>query len=411
MKYQPIYLNKDFQHSVLKPLVNDLDAPLFFYDLDFLRTHLQSGVQICKELGVRYLYACKANGLGQIISCIRQSGADFDVASQGELEQVLEAEVQPDQIICTGPAKSARYLSLLLERGVRTFILESEQQLRDLQNLCQQFDIHAKALLRLQLQWDKAENSVLGGSSTTVFGLEDTHWIDVLRRQTHNRVDIMGVHCFQWGNLTNLDDLHETWHSVIQRSAKFCQEARIQNRVIDLGGGLGIDYKSTNLSEYSWESIGDILKKINDQKLFDQIWIEPGRYSVGLCAAYLSRVIDRKRTRNKDFLILESGMNHLLRPALTQEGFPVTNASSQDTQANQFSIHGPLCTSLDWLGTADLPANTAAEDILMFSKSGAYGFSESMPLFLAHQWPAEVCWSNEKIDIQRSAAPAQEFMK
>jgi len=411
LKYQPIYLNKDFQHSVLKPLVNELDAPLFFYDLDFLSTHLQSGVKICTELGVRYLYACKANGLGQIISRIRQAGADFDVASQGELEQVLKAEVQPDQIICTGPAKSARYLSLLLEHGVRTFILESEQQLRDLQNLCQQFDIHAKALLRLQLQWDKAENSVLGGSSTTVFGLEDTHWIDVLGRQTRDRVDILGVHCFQWGNLTNLDDLYNTWHSVIQRSAKFCQEARIQNRVIDLGGGLGIDYTSTNLIEYSWESIGDILKKINNQKLFDQIWIEPGRYSVGLCAAYLSRVIDRKRTRNKDFLILESGMNHLLRPALTQEGFPVINASSKDTQTTQFSIHGPLCTSLDWLGIADLPANTAAEDILMFSKSGAYGFSESMPLFLAHQWPAEVCWSNETIDIQRSAAPAQEFMK
>ena len=414
MKYQPVYLNKDFQHSVLEPLVNKLDAPLFFYDLDFLSTHLQSGVTICNELGVRYLYACKANGLGQIISRIRQAGADFDVASQGELEQVLNANVCPDQIICTGPAKSARYLSLLLERGVRTFILESEQQLRDLQNLCEQFDIRAKALLRLQLQWDKAENSVLGGSSTTVFGLEDTHWTEVLKRQTHNRVDILGVHCFQWGNLANLEDLHKTWESVVQRSAKFCKQAQIRNRVIDLGGGLGIDYSNPNLSEYSWDSIGDILKKINDQKLFDQIWIEPGRYSVGLCAAYLSRVIDRKRTRSQDFLILESGMNHLLRPALTQEGFPVINMSSQDlptTQKTPFSIHGPLCTSLDWLGTADLPANTAAEDILMFSKTGAYGFSESMPLFLAHQWPAEVCWSNNTIDIQRSAASAQEFMK
>ena len=104
MKYQPVYLNKDFQHSVLEPLVNKLDAPLFFYDLDFLSTHLQSGVTICNELGVRYLYACKANGLGQIISRIRQAGADFDVASRGELEQVLNANVCPDQIICTGPA-------------------------------------------------------------------------------------------------------------------------------------------------------------------------------------------------------------------------------------------------------------------------------------------------------------------
>ena len=411
MNYQPIYLNHDFQRSVLKPLINELDAPLFFYDLDFLKTHLETGVKTCSQAGVRYLYACKANGLSEILNCIRESGTDFDVASQGELEQVLKSNVDPQQIICTGPAKSVRYLSMLLTRGIRTFILESEQQLNDLQSLCEERGIYAKALLRLQLDWDKTQSSVLGGSSTTVFGLEDEHWIQVLKERNHTRIEIMGVHCFQWGNLVNLNDLKATWQNVIERSAKFCQKASIQPKVVDLGGGLGIDYSSDQISEYSWHNIGDVLKHLSDQKIFDEVWIEPGRYSVGLCGAYMSRIIDRKRTRKKDFLILESGMNHLLRPALTQEGFPVKNLSKHEPKNTTFSIHGPLCTSLDWLGTAELPKNTSADDILMFSKTGAYGFSESMPLFLAHQWPAEVCWINEQIKIQRSAAPAQEFLK
>lgn len=411
MKHQPIFLNSDFQSSVLQPLITDLDAPLFFYDLDFLRHHLKQGVSICNKLGVRYLYACKANGLGSIIECIKDAGADFDVASSGELQQVLKAEVNPSQLICTGPAKSKSYLSLLLNRGVRTFILESEQQLTDLQSLCEESDLDVTALLRLQLDWDRDDNSVLGGSSTTVFGLEEEHWINVLKENIHSNIDIRGVHCFQWGNLTNLYDLATIWKSVMQRSEQFCQNAGIKTEVIDLGGGLGIDYSSVGISEYSWDDIGRVLSELTDSKLFDEIWIEPGRYSVGLSGAYLNRVIDRKKTKNTEFLILEGGMNHLLRPALTSEGFPVVNINRCISEALLFSMHGPLCTALDSLGSAQLSADTTTADTLMFTKTGAYGFSESMPLFLAHQWPAEVSWINEEIKIERLSAPAEEFLK
>lgn len=411
MNYKPIYMNPDFQNSVLRPLMQDLDAPLFFYDLDFLKKHLEEGVSVCQKYGIRYLYACKANSLGSIIACLRDAGTDFDVASAGELNQVLKAGVDASQIICTGPAKSRVYLAMLLARGVRSFILESEQQLCDLQALCETQDLQVEALLRLQLDWDRHDNSVLGGSSTTVFGLEDQHWIQTLKQNNYSRIQIRGVHCFQWGNLIDLNDLAQIWKSVMKRSLKFCKDAHLQPEVIDLGGGLGIDYANSNISEYSWPDIGGILGELKAAGLFNEIWIEPGRYSVGLCGAYLNRVVDRKINRDQNFLILEGGMNHLLRPALTGEGFPVTNMNQPSTEQISYSLHGPLCTALDWLGSTELSAASKAGDVLMFSKTGAYGFSESMPLFLAHQWPAEVSWSNEEIKIERLSTPAEEFMK
>jgi diaminopimelate decarboxylase len=120
-----------------------------------------------------------------------------------------------------------------------------------------------------------------------------------------------------------------------------------------------------------------------------ELVLEPGRYLAAPCGIYLARVIRIKESRGTRFAILEGGINHLLRPLLTNEPFPVRAIGKSGALART-TLAGPLCTSLDRLGEVDLPIDLAAGDLLAFGRVGAYGFSEGMTHFLSHPVPPEI---------------------
>jgi len=120
-----------------------------------------------------------------------------------------------------------------------------------------------------------------------------------------------------------------------------------------------------------------------------ELVLEPGRFLAAPCGIYLARVVRIKESRGTRFAILEGGINHLLRPLLTGEPFPV-KAVHRGGPTACFTLAGPLCTSLDRLGEVDLPAGLAPGDLLAFGMVGAYGLSEGMTFFLSHPQPPEV---------------------
>ena len=120
-----------------------------------------------------------------------------------------------------------------------------------------------------------------------------------------------------------------------------------------------------------------------------EVILEPGRFLAAPCGTYLARVVRIKESRGTRFAILEGGINHLLRPLLTGEAFPV-KALGRSGPTAAFTLAGPLCTSLDRLGEAELPASLAAGDLLAFGRTGAYGMSEGMTFFLSHPVPPEI---------------------
>jgi diaminopimelate decarboxylase len=120
-----------------------------------------------------------------------------------------------------------------------------------------------------------------------------------------------------------------------------------------------------------------------------ELILEPGRFLSGPCGVYLARVVRLKESRGTTFAILEGGINHLLRPLLTGEPFPVKTVGRGGALA-RFTLAGPLCTSLDRLGEVDLPGDLAPGDLLVFGTTGAYGRNEGMTHFLSHPEPPEV---------------------
>jgi diaminopimelate decarboxylase len=345
-------------------LTESMNAPFFVYDLDKLTEHLRS-INKCQDKGIKLFYATKANPLAAILETLKNNNFGIDVASLGELAQAKKVGFTKEQTIATGPAKSYEYLQTLVEAGVSTIVIESINQLKWLNEIGAKKNQTQNVLLRIQLDHQSEDSSVLGGSSITPFGLSPKDW-EQISLKDFPFVHVLGLHCFQWGNILDLKKLEAIWSFTLSECISLASKLGINLKVVDLGGGLGISYNS-----------------------------------VGSCGQYAAKIIDIKSVRGRDIIVTEGGINHIARPALTSEAFPCRTLRPSSVTKKYF-IHGPLCTALDFLGEHELADDLKVGEWLVFDQTGAYGFTESMPYFLCHDLAGEVIIQNKEVKILRS---------
>lgn len=383
-----------------------IEGPFFHYDLDVLNNHLEYIDSIIHP-DIKLWYACKANPMSAVLKVLRNRGFGVDVASLGELTQALNVGLDGENLISTGPAKSKKYLTQLLKNGVRIFIIESFNQLKWLNELAEEKDYSPQVLLRVQLEWAQGK-SVLGGNDITPFGLGIKDW-EELKTSSYPHLIFKGFHAFQWGNILELDHLKSIWHETVKQILPLAKKLQIRPEIIDLGGGVGIPYKmDQKLPDF--KQINDYLIEIKKEYNLDKLWLELGRYTVGSCGKYFTQIIDKKTVRGKNILVTEGGINHIARSALTGEAFPCTSFNPKSAKESDYSIHGPLCTSLDKLGEFSLPEDLEVGDWLVFHQTGAYGYTESLPYFLCHDQAAEVISYKGDLMIPRYKKTPQEWM-
>ncbi|TWX71655.1 PLP-dependent decarboxylase [Colwellia sp. C1TZA3] len=378
----------------------------FLYDLDYLEQHLSVLMQ--QEV-IKLWFAVKANPLSRVISTLAQQGFNFDVASQGELTQVLAQNVQADRVLNTGPAKSKRQMSAFLSQGVCTFVVESLNQLQWLNEAATELVCQPQVLLRVQLQWQEGEKNPLGGNEVTPFGLSCQEW-QTIKVSHFPALNINGLHIFQWGNMLSNKRMFELWSQMVAPLLALADQLEMSLEVLDLGGGLGVDYLQTGQG-LSWEQIVADLAKIKAQAGVSELWLELGRFAVAEMGYYVTSVVDRKQNFQHQQLVLAGGINHLIRPAITKQPFPVAMLRESAASPSYFDLHGPLCTSLDKLGTLAIANDVDVGDQLIFGLAGAYGFTESMPFFLCHQIAAEYVLQQGKIEQVRAAEPAAWYLR
>lgn len=390
----------------IQSIIDRFDAPFFFYDLDKLKTHLEY-MKDGLDPDIKLWYACKANPMSAIIKIMRNLDFGLDVASSGELHQVLNTGVEPENILTTGPGKSKEYLKHLIENGIQTVVLESINQALWLDEIAKDAGKKIDCLLRVQLDWDEGK-SVLGGGDITPFGIGADDWKPLNHSELKN-LNIIGFHVFQWGNILDVKTLEHIWTTTVEKTQKLAIDMGIEIKVLDLGGGLGIPYNFTDQG-IDFKDIQKILAKIKSKFQLKKIWMELGRYAVGECGYYLTKIIDKKKTRGRDILVCEGGINHIARVALVNEAFPAKSFNISGKETTLFHTHGPLCTALDYLGAFELPRNTNIGDWLIFHKAGAYGFTESMPYFLCHKLPGEVVSYGGDLMIPRPPKTSYDWM-
>jgi len=416
MTTKPNWFDTRIEDVLLSHQSPDDEQGYFVYQLDDLKEHLE---QLQQQDVIKLWFAVKANPLSKIIQTLDSAGFNFDVASAGELAQVLAQGISPDRVLNTGPAKSKKQLTAFVNLGVKTFVVESLNQLTWLneviseqakeQALTEQGTVERPTvLLRVQLQWPDGEKNPLGGNSLTPFGLSVQEWKKV-QVSDYPNLDICGLHIFQWGNMLSNEKMYSLWGQMVAPLTSLANDIGMELKILDLGGGLGIDYLNEG-KQLSWQQIIADLADIKAQSGVEELWLELGRFAVAECGYYVVPVVDRKMNYAQEQLVLAAGINHIIRPAITEQPFPVTLLRSSTAPSQIFDLHGPLCTSMDKLGHLSLPDDVGVDDKLVFGYCGAYGFTESMPFFLCHQLAAEYVFQAGALVEVRPALPATSYL-
>ncbi|WP_243384036.1 diaminopimelate decarboxylase family protein [Geothrix alkalitolerans] len=344
---------------------------------------------------VRLAYAVKANPHPDLLKCFAALGASFDCASIGELERVEALGLPAGRTFFAGPGKREAELQKALEMGVRV----QAEGFEDLARIDALATRETAVNLRVHPAFDIDEgNRIIGGSGPSAFGVDEEDVPALLEKAARlAHVRIKGLHVFAASNQRDAAQLKAIHGAVLDLAKRLHAAHGLAFEQIDLGGGLGVPYASDE-APLDLAAFGQGLSELLARHAWfkGELILEPGRFLAGPCGVYLARVVRLKESRGTYFAILEGGINHLIRPLLTGQPFPVKavgkgaeKSSGKAGGTVSYTLAGPLCTSLDRLGEVRLP-ELAAGDLLAFGTAGAYGLNEGMTHFLSHPVPPEV---------------------
>ena len=347
---------------------------------------------------VRLSYAIKANPMPAVVQHIASLVDGLDVASAGELKIALDTETEASRISFAGPGKRPHEIARALAAGV-VINLESETELRLVVKTGEELGVVPKVVVRVNPDFELRASGMHMGGGSKPFGIDAERVPRVLAELQTLQVSFEGFQVF-WGtqnlNAEAICEAQRRTIDMIVRLGSACQEPI---RIANIGGGFGIPYfageKALNLKRVGvgLREIGALLEEAMPGAM---LVIELGRYIVGEAGIYVCRVVDRKQSRGKTFLITDGGLHQHLAASgnfgqVVRRNYPVAIGNRmRDEPTETFDVVGCLCTPIDVLARDVQLPPTAVGDLVVVFQSGAYARTASPTAFLSHPEPVEV---------------------
>jgi diaminopimelate decarboxylase len=394
-------------------LAERFGTPVYAYDLDVVTAQVTS-LRAALPQSFDLAFAVKANPLLAVLQHLIAQGVGADVASGGELRQALRAGVDPGAVVFTGPGKRDEELEAAVDAGLRAVTVESITELRRLERIASSRGRCQPVMLRLNRSRDAGRERVriIGDEGAGKFGMDLAELrLAAAEAVASPALDPIGIHAFGASNLLDAEELVAHVAATARIAAAVAGEAGFDLRLVDAGGGLGIPYADDDPA-LDLDALGRGLAGLAGRLAADpataatRVLFEPGRYLVATAGAYVTRVIERKTVDGAAVAIVDGGIHHALRPALVGQSHRVvalTGAAAGTGGADgaPVTLAGPLCTGLDILAGAAPLGGIERGDLVAVLDLGAYGATESMPLFLSHPMPAEVVISGGEARLAR----------
>lgn len=366
---------------------------ILFKQWNAFRQVLQKPQQIC--------YAVKANSNLAILACLAKWGAGFDIVSGGELARVIKAGGDPQKTVFSGVGKTREEIHTALQKNIACFNVESQAELFSIEAIAK--DLHQPATIALRINPNidaKTHPYITTGLKETKFGMSHNEALQLYRRAAQSKhIKIQGISCHLGSQLTTLDPFLQALDSLLTLAEQLEKE-NILLKTINLGGGLGIAYQSEKVptpQEYC-QHILAALEKRNAQL---NLILEPGRAITAQAGILVTHIEYLKSNTDKNFAIVDAGMNDLIRPALYdayQTILPVVQRL--ELPEKNYDVVGPVCESSDFLAK-NRALRLQAGDYLAIMDSGAYGFSMSSN-YNSRPRPAEIIVDNDQFHLIRS---------
>jgi diaminopimelate decarboxylase len=365
-------------------------TPLFVYDFAIVRQRVERFRASFR--GINLHYAIKANTYAPLLKEISSIVDGLDVASDGEMRAALAAGAEAGDISFAGPGKTDAELVAAIDAGV-TLNLESEGEAERALATARRRGRRARLAVRVNPDFEIRGSGMRMGGGAKPFGVDAERVPALVRRLIEAEADWRGFHIFAGSQALDADALIEAQRATIALAAALAGEVGQAPLLVNLGGGFGIPYFAGE-RPLDVETVGAALHealKARPKILADSAFaIELGRWLVGEAGVYLARIVDRKLSHGKIFLVTDGGMHHQLAASgnfgqVVRRNYPVAIATRfADAPAEEATIVGCLCTPLDRLGDDVMLPRAEAGDLVAVFLAGAYGLSASPQAFLGH---------------------------
>lgn len=375
-------------------IADKFGTPCFIYSANSISQNFSEIKDIfCNEKNSVY-YSVKANSSLSILKLLSDLGAGFDIVSIGELERVIKVGANPKKIVYSGVGKSESDIKKSLELGIRCINVESFAELERINKIAKDLKIKAPVAIRVNPNIDPGSHEYIStGLESTKFGINLKNMMDAFIYANEQQfIDLIGIDYHIGSQIETIEPFIEAIISV-SKIIKELEKNSISVELIDMGGGIGIDYSNNNVP--SIKQFGNAINQaIKDNELDKyNLILELGRCIVGNAGYLITKVEYIKKDSEKNYVIVDAGMDNLIRPALYNAWH---NIISTNNRAEEIlcDVVGPVCECADFVGKERRLA-VEQDDILIITSCGAYAASMASN-YNSRAKAAEVIIKNKK---------------
>ena len=374
-EYNPYLEYKDGELHLegvsLKNLAKEYGTPLYVYSASYIRDRVRAYRRAFPEALI--CYAVKANFNPSIIALAKEEGAGADVVSGGELYLALKAGVDPSKIVYAGVGKTVQEIEFAVKQDILMFNVESSMELDVLNDVGQSLGKKVRIAIRVNPDVDpKTHPYISTGMKKSKFGID----IKQAKKEYEyarklKNLEIVGIHCHIGSQILDVSPYIEAVEKVVELYWDLSKSG-FDIKYLDLGGGLGIKYQPDQANPEPEDLAHAIMPSLKDVKA--QIILEPGRSIVGNGGILITQVQFLKDKGHKHFVIVDAGMNDLIRPAIYSAYHHIVPVVERNSKYIKTDVVGPICETGDFLALDREIPYVERGDYLAVLSAGAYGF-------------------------------------
>ncbi|WP_307798526.1 pyridoxal-dependent decarboxylase, exosortase A system-associated [Actinoplanes flavus] len=373
-------------------------TPFFAYDRRLLTGRVRE-LRAALPADLQLSYAIKANPMPAVVQHMSTLVDSFDVASALEMRTALDTTMPPRRVSFAGPGKTDAELRQAVAAGV-TIELESENEAARIVRTGAALGIRPRVAVRVNPDFAIKGSGMRMGGGPQQFGVDAERVPALLKELAGAELEVLGLHCFAGSQNLRADIIIEAQRRTVELLLRLADDAPGPVRYLNLGGGFGIPYTEKD-QPLDLAAVGDNLAgllagEVRPRLPEARVVVELGRYLVGEAGVYVTRVVDRKESRGKTYLIVDGGLHHQLAASgnfgqVIRRNYPIAVAGRLTAEpTEQVTVVGCLCTPLDLLGNDVMLPAAGVGDLIVLYQAGAYGLTASPTAFLSHPAPAEV---------------------
>jgi diaminopimelate decarboxylase len=360
----------------LEKIANDVGTPAYVYSAPAIRTQYERLTAALEGVPHRLHYSVKANSNLAILGVLRRLRSGVDIVSGGELYRAESAGFKGKDIVFSGVGKTRRELEEALNVGVLLINVESEDELELLDTIAGEMGVAAPVALRVnpEVMVDTPHPYTRTGVKGMKFGIPFDETLPVAKRAMQMRhIRLIGLDMHVGSQISEFEPYEIGLGRLLQLTSEIRAAGATELEYLDIGGGLAVTYDAEHPIDV--EGFGAAVKKLVKPTGLKLI-LEPGRFLVGNAGVLLTRVLYRKRSGGKEFIIIDAGMNDLLRPSHYNAYHKIEAVTPRGGKVTA-DVVGPICESGDFFGLHREVDDVEPGDLVVVRSSGAYGFAMS----------------------------------